>query len=100
MIEEADGLVMNGYELQNFDASKAVRKTDLQGNLIWETRLECVWPDTTRADAERIIPAGDGGYIVLQVEPVQPEEDMEREYRGALVKLDRDGNILWTRQHT
>ena len=97
MIEEADGLVMNGYELQNFDASKAVRKTDLQGNLIWETRLECVWPDTTRADAERIIPAGDGGYIVLQVEPVQPEEDMEREYRGALVKLDRDGNILWTR---
>ncbi len=97
MIEETDGLVMNGYKHPVFDASKAIRKTDLQGNLIWETRLECVWPDTTRANAEQIIPAGDGGYIVLQVEPVYPKEDTDWEYRGALVKLDRDGNILWTR---
>ena len=97
MIEEIDGLVMNGYKHPVFDASKAIRKTDLQGNLIWETRLECVWPDTTRANAEQIIPAGDGGYIVLQVEPVYPKEDTDWEYRGALVKLDRDGNILWTR---
>ena len=61
MIEETDGLVMNGYKHPVFDASKAIRKTDLQGNLIWETQLECVWPDTTRANAEQIIPAGDGG---------------------------------------
>lgn len=97
MIEEADGLVMNGYNFQGQKFGKTARKTDLQGNLIWETRLECAWPDTTRADAERIIPAWDGGYIVLQMEPVQPKEDTDWEYRGALVKLDRDGNILWTR---
>ena len=96
MIEEADGLVMNGFAYE-LNLREGVRKTDLQGNLIWETRLECAWPDTTRADAERIIPAGDGGYIVLQMEPVQPKEDTDWEYRGALVKLDRDGNILWTR---
>ncbi len=96
MIEEADGLVMNGFAYE-LDFREEVRKTDLQGNLIWRTKLDCAWPDTIRADALRIIPAGDGGYIVLQVEPVQPGEDTEREYRGALVKLDRDGNILWTR---
>ncbi len=97
MIEEADGLVMNGYNFQEHKFGKTVRKTDLQGNRIWETGLECAWPDTTRADAERMIPAGDGGYFVLQTEPIQHEGDMEREYRCALVKLDRDGNVLWTR---
>ena len=96
MIEETDGLVMNGYNFQGQKFGKTVRKTDLQGNLIWETWLECAWPDTAWTDAERIIPAGDGGYLVLQTEPVQPDGKEFWKARGALVKLDRDGNILWT----
>ena len=97
MIEEPDGLVMNGYSYLDDRARESVLKTDLQGETIWETKLECAWPDTYRADAKRIIRSGDGGYLVLQEEPIQPEGDTEWRYRYALVKLDGEGKVLWTR---
>ena len=97
MIEETDGLVMTGYGL----AKPIIMKTDFMGNPLWKTKLQCVWQDTSLAEPEHIIRMNDGGYIVLQSEFVSADwkEKSEKgiwEYRSALVKLDSEGNILWT----
>ena len=101
MIEEADGLVMTGYNLEDSEFRTSIRKTDLQGSILWETFLPCAWPDTMYVIPEHFIRTDDGGYIVLQQEPLstnrgEDAEDWRWEYRNALVKLDKDGNILWT----
>ena len=101
MIEEDDGLVMTGHNPEDPQFRASIRKTDLQGNVLWETFLTQAWPDTSYADPEQIIRTDDGGYIILQQERISTnwEEKRDRgiiEYRSALVKLDSEGKILWT----
>ena len=68
MIEEADGLVMTGYNLGDVELRASIRKTDLQGRILWETVLPQVWPNTSYTSPAQFIRTDDGGYIVLQQE--------------------------------
>ena len=91
MIEEDDALVMGGYN----ESGTFFMKTDLSGNVIWKKTLSCVCPETDFVTPEIIIRTGDGGYLAVQAEQI-PTSGVFAKYRNVLMKLDGDGNILWT----
>ena len=93
MIEVADGLVMSGT---THDGPVVIMKTDLQGNVLWKKPVSRVCPDTIYATAEYIIPTEDGGYLAVQAEHIPENGDEIGDYRTVLVKLDSEGNTLWT----
>ena len=99
MIEEPDGLVMTGEALDDkyfMGTIPQIVKTDFQGNVLWKTDLPCIWPDTSWATPQFTIRTEDGGYLILQTETVPTGEDWKYLTRKALIRLDNNGEILWT----
>ena len=97
MIEEEDGLVLTVHNIptDSGDYDAAIRKTDLQGNTVWETVMPQMWPGSDNTQIISLSETEDGGYLAVQDEMTYSSIGI-REYRTALVKLDADGKILWT----
>ena len=96
MIEEEDGLVLAVHRMQEGRKTGFIQKTDLQGTILWETEIPYAWPESAGMQIKSVMQTEDGGYLEIQIEAILMEDGSEAEYRTALVKLDGDGNILWT----
>lgn len=97
MPDEGDSFVMFADVKHDNHLYSAVVKVDGEGKVIWETVLPLIWPDRNNDSAVNrpgffLRKAEDGGYLGIQEETLPSG----RGSRKALVKLDSEGNILWT----
>lgn len=93
MVDVEDGVLMSGSAKEG----SIILKTDFQGNVLWKKTLKCVCPDTAYPTLRSIIPTEDGGYLAVQAELIPDDSgNVYGKYRNVLMKLDGEGNPLWT----
>lgn len=89
VIEEDDGLVLYGQDPEK--RAKILKKDGMPGNVIWETTVEFVFPDTTRSHMLNALECDDGGYIAWIREYV----DEPYTERIVIAKFDARGKLQW-----
>lgn len=96
LISSSDGnFVMVSYHVnQQFGVSSAIRKVTREMDILWEVELG----QLERTFLRSLIETDDGGVLAIGT----TEEDIWGDTESLdvlVVKLDADGNILWTRTH-
>ena len=94
-IRGEDRLVTYGQDATE-NGHAVIAKMDAEGNVLWKTVLERLWPDTEDAQLMDAVQTGDGGYAACLREDKRIPESDEWEMRYALVKFDADGHVAWT----
>ena len=90
--EEDDGLLLYGQDTE--EQPKILKKESAEGKTLWETVLPKQMKDADQALIYDVVRTDDGGYAAFvreyKVEPYTEET--------FLVKLDKDGQIKWTKK--
>ena len=73
-----------------------IAKVDSRGSMLWETELPAAWPQTSLPLNETVMQTEDGGYLVFEQMRAPSHRHGLYDFRSALVKLDAEGNVLWT----
>lgn len=89
VLEEDDGLLLYGQDPEKY--AKILKKDGMPGNVIWETRVDFVFPDTTRSHMINAMKCGDGGYVAWIREYV----DEPYTERIVTAKFDGQGKPQW-----
>ena len=86
MVATSDGGCVVTGVLQSDPDSVFVVRIDPQGNIVWERHLSGAVGGTT---PNKMVVMADGGFAI---------SGMTDRYRGRLLRLDVDGNLLWWKQ--
>ena len=96
-IEAAEGIIVVGFRDMSDDLTATyIAKVDSRGAMLWETELPAAWPQTSLPLNETVMQTEDGGYLVFEQMRAPSHRHGLYDFRSALVKLDADGNVLWT----
>ena len=97
-IEDGDGIVMTGmrYVPGEERTTAFLFKVDSRGTRLWETELPPVWTQTGLTLNHTVTRTEDGGYLVFEQMRAPSHRHGLYDFLSALVKLDAEGNILWT----
>ena len=98
MLEVENGLILFGESWTKDYVVNGMTKMDLQGNILWEKELQNPWQDDHSIDIYYPVQAEDGGYLVVMSRCVSHDANGEAVFETALVKLDGEGNLLWSRE--
>ena len=96
MIEEEDGLILFGSRWTD-ETKDNITRTDLQGNVIWKKTIPSPWQDDIEPEIDCPVRTEDSGYLIVQYNYINQPETNGRSMRTAITKLDRDGNVIWTK---
>lgn len=100
IVEEEDGMVMIGWEKNDYDDHAArIVKMDWQGNILWDTVIPFRTKNPDMALLRQgVRMAGDDGYLARYSElgTGAAEDDYER--FNALVRFSPAGRILWMKE--
>ena len=95
--EDEEGIILTGFRSVSDDWTfKYICKVDPRGTKLWETELPAGWPQTSLPQNETVMPTEDGGYLVFEQMKAPSHRHGLYDFRSALVKMDADGNVLWT----
>ncbi|WP_287155677.1 hypothetical protein, partial [Candidatus Solincola tengchongensis] len=89
--ETTDGSFLLAGQTESLGSPSGIYllKTDAQGTLLWQKKVDL--GGTSLANGVEAAP--DGGYVLCGWVVRQGKKDMD----ACLVKVDRDGNVLWQR---
>lgn len=98
MLPVEDGILLIGNE-NGYPALAKAFKLDMYGNAVWETVLPIHIPDGDAVLSPGIT-APDGGVVAWLWEIGENPFSNERQEYRALVRFDKNGNVLWQTQVT
>lgn len=98
LLPTEDSILLTGTEVGYPSPAKVV-KLDLFGSVVWETVLPTHLPDGD-ASLENAIPTEDGGCIAWLMESGGDLLSDKMQYYRAIIRLDKNGCILWQTQVT
>jgi len=96
MIEEEDRLILFGSRWTD-ETNDNITRIDLQGNVIWKKTIPSPWQDDIKPDIGYPVKTEENGYLVVQYAAFSRLDTNRLSMRTALTKLDRDGNVIWTK---
>ena len=98
LIEEEDGLVLFGNEIDIMSGAAKIMKIDWQGNTVWENALPFLTEVNRGAMLRSGIKTSDGGYLAVVME--RPMDFTNGWWKTALVKFSSAGRVLWVNEES